>query len=83
MPWLRIAGKYSYGIYVYHLFLFLSIRMYLTSPAGASIHLNFIEKILLVLLEMAIVCFVAKLSYDLFEARFLRLKKYFKPAVVH
>lgn len=80
MGWLRVAGKYSYGIYVYHLFLFLSIRKYLVSPAGSWIHLIFPEKILFLLSEAAVIFFISKLSYDLFESRFLNLKKYFKPA---
>lgn len=77
---LRTAGKYSYGIYVYHLFSFLLIRRYLESKVGLSIHLNFPERILLLLVAFVIVFLAAKLSYDLFESRFLALKRYFNPA---
>ena len=35
MRWLRTAGKYSYGIYVYHLFIFLqSVLWGITSASG-------------------------------------------------
>lgn len=80
LGWLRMMGKYSYGIYVYHLLLFLLIRGYLQSPAGSSIHFNFPERILVLLAAIAIVFVIATLSYDLFESRFLRLKRYFNPA---
>jgi peptidoglycan/LPS O-acetylase OafA/YrhL len=83
LNWLRIAGKYSYGIYVYHLLLFLPVREYLGSPSGAWIHLNFPEGLLLMLAEVTAVFLIAKLSYDLFESRFLRLKKHFTPELEH
>ena len=79
MGWLRAIGKYSYGIYVYHLLIFLPIGWYLRSSAGSWIQLDFPERILLLLAEMFVVLVVAKLSYDLIEVRFLRLKKYFGP----
>ena len=74
---LRILGKYSYGFYVYHvlwagawaaLVSFLTTRLHSSVVANAisDVH-NFVSAFL-----------VAKLSYDLFEVRFLRFKKYFE-----
>jgi peptidoglycan/LPS O-acetylase OafA/YrhL len=80
LKWLRTAGKYSYGMYVYHLLLFLPVRSYLLSDAASWIHLNFPEKILFMISEIMAVFVVAKLSYDHFEFRFLKFKRYFNPA---
>jgi peptidoglycan/LPS O-acetylase OafA/YrhL len=78
MRWLRAAGKYSYGIYVYHLFVLLSIRA-LGNHFGLWDRLNFPERIAGLMSEMIAVFLIAKISYDLFETRFLRLKRYFNP----
>lgn len=83
MKWLRLAGKYSYGMYVYHLFFLIGLRRWMgQSVDGQSlgIHHNLAVKILVMAAEMVVVFLVAKLSFDLFESRVLRLKRYFKPA---
>jgi peptidoglycan/LPS O-acetylase OafA/YrhL len=77
LSWLRMAGKYSYGIYVYHLFIFLSLRPVMLR-LGSSGQFNFPEQLVSLLCEMLAAVLIAKLSYDLYEARFLRLKRYFK-----
>jgi peptidoglycan/LPS O-acetylase OafA/YrhL len=79
LRWLRLAGKYSYGIYVYHLLIFLPVRKFLWDHTGLAATWNLPEKILALLLLFAVVFFIAKLSYDLIETRFLRLKKSFRP----
>jgi peptidoglycan/LPS O-acetylase OafA/YrhL len=74
---LRFFGKYSYGLYVYH----YSIDASLTIPIRIFMDSHFHNKALgvftgaMVVLILSIV--VALLSYHLFEARFLKLKKYF------
>lgn len=78
LRWLGAAGKYSYGMYVYHLFIFFPLRA-LGYRFGLRERLNCPEKILLLIGEMTAVFLVAKISYDLFESRFLLLKKYFSP----
>jgi peptidoglycan/LPS O-acetylase OafA/YrhL len=84
LKWLQLAGKYSYGMYVYHLFIVFAIRHFLLSRVspgpGLGIRFGLPVKILAMLLEIFVVYLFAKISYDLYEARFLRLKKYFKPA---
>ena len=79
---LQRFGKYSYGIYVYHLLLFLPIRWYLWDGWGSSIRLSFPEKLACLFLEIMIIFLLAKLSYELFEVKFLNLKRYFAPGDV-
>ena len=73
----RVLGKYSYGFYVWHVvwakasiafLVYLAIRLHSFMLAGL------IELPLLFLT----VFLVAKLSYDLFEVRFLKLKRHFE-----
>jgi peptidoglycan/LPS O-acetylase OafA/YrhL len=82
--WLQLAGKYSYGMYVYHLFLIFAIRHCLGAPASygsaSGIHSSFPVKLLAMIAVVLAVFFVAKVSYDMFESRFLRLKGLFRPA---
>jgi peptidoglycan/LPS O-acetylase OafA/YrhL len=83
LKWMLLAGKYSYGMYVYHIFIIFAIRHYLVSFSSLRLDLGvrfgFPVIILAIIIEMVVVYLVAKVSYDLYEARFLRLKKYFKP----
>jgi peptidoglycan/LPS O-acetylase OafA/YrhL len=78
LRWLQTVGKYSYGMYVYQLFIFIPLR-YLGHRRGLWAHLNFPEQVACLLLEEALVFVVAKISYDAYESRFLRLKSFFKP----
>ena len=80
LNWLRLLGKYSYGIYVYHLLIFLLFGKILKSSIGGHVHSTFHGRILFLCLEFTAVFLVAKFSYDVYESRFLRLKKYFKAA---
>jgi peptidoglycan/LPS O-acetylase OafA/YrhL len=75
---MRWLGKYSYGIYVLHLILFAYLDQpfrhfcssYFTPNKGADI---LITGVLIFLFSIV----AAYLSYNLFEKRFLRLKRYF------
>ncbi len=73
--WLRALGKYSYGIYVFHaLILNGTVRVTeLLSPVPL-----FVAKPLAVVWISAASFAVAWLSYHLFEAHFLRLKRFFE-----
>jgi peptidoglycan/LPS O-acetylase OafA/YrhL len=67
---LRMLGKYSYGIYVWHLFVAVAVykvtqRFSIQSPWGS------------VVASTAGSLLVAVLSYHLYEAWFLKLKKKF------
>jgi peptidoglycan/LPS O-acetylase OafA/YrhL len=76
-PPLRLVGRYSYGMYVIHLPLHLFLGTVLlhyfaphVTPAAA----------LLYAAAMTVASFVlAALSYELFESRFLRLKRRLMP----
>jgi len=84
LGWLRSAGKYSYGMYVYHLMLILAIRSCL--PNGKfetyrdGLPFNLAVKMLVYFAEILLVYLAAKLSFELIETRFLSLKRYFEPA---
>ncbi|HWZ51693.1 MAG TPA: acyltransferase [Granulicella sp.] len=74
---LRTLGRYSYGFYVYHLLfrmawirllVFLYERMHSLALAG----------IIGCAVNFAAIFLVSKLSYDLIEVRFLRLKRSFE-----
>jgi peptidoglycan/LPS O-acetylase OafA/YrhL len=74
---LRILGKYSYGFYIFH-FIFawgwIQVLVVLTN----YFHSKVIAGLLALSVNFTVTFLVAKLSYDLFEVRFLRLKKHFE-----
>jgi peptidoglycan/LPS O-acetylase OafA/YrhL len=82
---LRSLGKYSYGIYVLHIFVGRLFGVLAFRALGMSLrnflalHLHF--RPLAVLAEFcataAVVIFAAYLSYNLYEVHFLRMKRYF------
>jgi len=81
---LRQAGKYSYGMYVYHLFLFIGLRVvmahYFPDTDG---ELHTLPALGVMAAATLATWLFAKLSYDLFEARFLGLKRFFpEPGVM-
>jgi peptidoglycan/LPS O-acetylase OafA/YrhL len=77
---LRAAGKYSYGIYVWHRWVYLvGASLFRTQPwYGASARYSLLLAGAMVLAS----CGVAFLSYHLFEKRFLLLKDRFVPQFV-
>jgi peptidoglycan/LPS O-acetylase OafA/YrhL len=75
---LTIVGKYSYGLYVYHLPLsyFLGALTWGILGVGPPFRLRYAFPYFLFYLAA---CFgTAWLSYDLIESRFLRLKRHFE-----
>ncbi|MHB1935967.1 MAG: acyltransferase family protein [Acidobacteriaceae bacterium] len=84
-PFLRSLGKYSYGIYVLHIFVAHGIAALTDGLLGASLRIwltpRFHSRPLAVLAEFcfnaAAVFLAAYLSYNLYEVHFLRLKRYF------
>ena len=84
-PFLRSLGKYSYGIYVLHIFVANLFAAMTSRLLGTSLriwltpHLH--SRALAVLIEFCVnaiaVFLTAYLSYNLYEVHFLRLKQYF------
>lgn len=82
---LRSLGKYSYGIYVLHIFVAYLFATMTSRLLGTSLriwltpHLH--SRALAVLVEFCVnaiaVFLAAYLSYHLYEVHFLRLKRYF------
>ncbi len=75
---LRSLGKYSYGIYVLHVILFY----YLEEPSRNFIRSHVTSSRMIGILLTGLFCFAvtvvgAYLSYNVYEKRFLRLKRYF------
>ena len=79
-PLLRWFGRYSYGIYVYHYSLYGLITHWLRPFINA----HFGSKLLAVLVNALVVggitCAIAVASYHLYEARFLKIKRFFSYA---
>ena len=74
---LHVLGKYSYGFYVYHLVWaagWASFVAFLTYRLHSSVIANAIA----ITANFALTFIVAQLSYNLFEFRFLDLKKRFE-----
>jgi peptidoglycan/LPS O-acetylase OafA/YrhL len=75
---LRWLGKYSYGIYVLHLILFTYLDEPLRSFLATHVTPNKgVDIVLTGLLIFSISLLAAYLSYNLYEKRFLRLKRFF------
>jgi peptidoglycan/LPS O-acetylase OafA/YrhL len=75
-PILRALGKYSYGIYVYHVPLVMFSAALLP---GLGLGGNAAIGFALTALIVATSFLVARVSYELLESPFLRLKRYFEP----
>jgi peptidoglycan/LPS O-acetylase OafA/YrhL len=75
---MRFLGRYSYGIYVYHILFLPSMREGL-HWLQAHLHSRVIASLVFVFLWAGGAVVVAMVSYKYFELPFLRLKKRFAP----
>ena len=73
---LSLLGKYSYGFYVYHV-LFRWAWIQFLVFVSARTHSMALGGIIALGLNFAVTFLVAKLSYDLYEKRFLKFKSHF------
>lgn len=73
----RVLGKYSYGFYVWHL-VWWKAWIALLVVVIAKTHSVMLGGLVELPLAFATTFLVAKLSYDLFEVRFLKLKRHFE-----
>jgi peptidoglycan/LPS O-acetylase OafA/YrhL len=79
MRWLTETGKYSYGIYVYHIPIYAICDRFVATRLGLSMPAPLHLAIPYVALMIACSFLVAKISYDFFESKILALKVHFKP----
>jgi peptidoglycan/LPS O-acetylase OafA/YrhL len=77
--WLRATGKYSYGMYIYHVPLYLFLEHELEAHCGVRFPLTLPLALLYIAALVGITFLIAKISYDYFESRILSLKRYFRP----
>ena len=74
---LRTLGRYSYGFYVWHA-VWIKFFIWILILCTARFHSPAIGGMIELPLAFASTFLMAKLSYDLFEVRFLRWKKHFE-----
>jgi peptidoglycan/LPS O-acetylase OafA/YrhL len=75
---LKLLGKYSYGLYVYHVLLLWFLGKYIGDDfVYRYIHSPALASLAVFVLSGAAVFAVAFLSWHLYEKQFLKLKKYF------
>ena len=77
--WLRALGRYSYGMYIYHAFVYVGLRYALIRIMHGIKPLSSVAALMFVAFCMLATVGMAKASFDLFEIRFLALKRYFRP----
>jgi peptidoglycan/LPS O-acetylase OafA/YrhL len=77
--WLGTVGKYSYGMYIYHIPVYEICDHYLATRFGVALPMPLGWALLYVGFLIAMTFLVAKISYDLFESRILALKTHFRP----
>lgn len=75
-------GKYSYGIYVYHVPVLGLCNHFVHKLLPSALVLNFWFSVLYFAFLFVSSFFIAKVSYECFERRFLALKRYFEPRSV-
>jgi len=81
--WLRFFGKYSYGLYVFHGIIAYALGAHGTLPYFEKLTGGHLSGLLLqALVATAVSIAVSLVSFEFFEARFLKLKDRFeaKPA---
>ena len=79
MRWLRTVGKYSYGMYIYHIPVYLICEYYLGARFGVALPMPLGWALLYIGFLIAVTFLVAKVSYDVFESKILALKVHFRP----
>lgn len=77
--WLTEIGKYSYGIYVFHIPIYAGAERIARTMFGVVLPLRLTLALPVIVLLMGLSFLAAKISYDHFESKFLGLKVYFKP----
>ena len=76
---LRTIGKYSYGMYIYHIPVFVICDRILVAHLGLPVPMPLRFAVFYLLGLFCATFLIAKLSYDYFESRILALKRFFEP----
>jgi peptidoglycan/LPS O-acetylase OafA/YrhL len=74
---MRTIGRYSYGFYIYH-DLFLGVRTAFLLFCMAFFHSMLVGGLIYSVIGYLVVLFVAGLSYELYEKKFLAMKSRFQ-----
>jgi peptidoglycan/LPS O-acetylase OafA/YrhL len=82
MRWLRMIGKYSYGIYVFHVPLFGATSIFVVSRVEDAWGYSFWIGLTLAVALAAVTFGVSAASYELFERPILKLKRHFEPSYI-
>jgi peptidoglycan/LPS O-acetylase OafA/YrhL len=77
MP-LRVLGKYSYGFYIFHAIFEWAWIQFLILMFFRFHHSRAIAGVIALSTNFVVTFLVSKLSYDLFEVKFLRWKRHFE-----
>jgi peptidoglycan/LPS O-acetylase OafA/YrhL len=78
VAWLRMFGRYSYGIYVYHFVIIALLVPPLERIVSDRVHSQLISLLLAKGLALAVALTVAVISWHVIEQPFLSLKRFFK-----
>jgi peptidoglycan/LPS O-acetylase OafA/YrhL len=78
--WLRGFGRYSYGLYVFHLPIYFVCDHLAKEWFGMTQPLHGFRSFLYLGALIAIAYAIAWISYNAFEQQFLKLKRFFEPA---
>jgi peptidoglycan/LPS O-acetylase OafA/YrhL len=70
-------GKYSYGIYLFHVLLFTAVFPLVYKPVMAFLGIKLVERFFWLFAGIAGSWLLAAGLYHVYEIRFLRLKRYF------
>jgi peptidoglycan/LPS O-acetylase OafA/YrhL len=77
---LRIAGKYSYGIYVYSIFLHDTFKAYLLPPITHTFPGRVASGVVYLVTVTCLTMLISASSFHLLEQPFLKLKRHRSPA---
>ena len=77
---MRFFGKYSYGLYIFHYSVDAALTGRIRAVVDGATHHKVLGVVSGAVIVFAVSVIVAYASYNLFERRFLKLKKYFEPA---
>jgi peptidoglycan/LPS O-acetylase OafA/YrhL len=79
LKWMRSLGKYSYGMYVFHLGIYYGVQYLLTNRFHVNYPLPTAYGLLYFAVLLGLTYGLAWLSFNYFESWFLGLKRFFEP----